>query len=143
MNVRDCMSADVRTTTPQASIREAAGIMKEIDAGSVPVGENDRLVGMITDRDIAVRAIAEGKSFETPVGEVMSGKVEYVFDDDDLDDASMKMSDLKVRRLPVLNREKRLVGILSLGDMAKTDSGSQAATALRGVAEPGGPHAQA
>lgn len=142
MNVRDCMSTQVRTTTPEATLREAARIMKETDAGAVPVGENDRLVGMITDRDIAIRAVAEGRSFDTKVREVMSQGVEYVFDDEDLDEASMKMSDLKVRRLPVVNREKRLVGILSLGDISKSNDPSQAETALSGVSQPGGPHIQ-
>jgi CBS domain-containing protein len=136
------MSADVRLTSPQASIRDAARIMKAADAGSVPVAENDRLIGMITDRDIAVRAVAEGKSFDTPVREVMTRRIAYVFDDEDLQEASMKMSELKVRRLPVLNRDKRLVGIISLGDISKADGAAHAATALSRVAEPGGPHVQ-
>jgi CBS domain-containing protein len=135
------MSADVRITSPQASIRDAARIMKEVDAGVVPVGENDRLVGMITDRDIAVRAVAEGRSCDTPVREVMTREIQYVFEDDDLDDASAKMSELKVRRLPVLSRAKRLVGIISLGDIAKNHP-SYGEAALRGVSQPGGPHVQ-
>ncbi|MBV9511052.1 MAG: CBS domain-containing protein [Caulobacteraceae bacterium] len=141
MNVRDCMSHDVRLTSPQASIRDAACIMKSCEAGAIPVGENDRLVGIITDRDIALRAVAEGKTFDTPVGEIMSKTIEYVFDDEDLDDASLKMSELKVRRLPVLNRQKRLVGILSLGDIAKGDDSARSHAALSGVSQPGGPHA--
>jgi CBS domain-containing protein len=135
------MSADVRITSPEASIRDAARIMKEIDAGVAPVGENDRLVGMITDRDIAVRAVAEGRSCDTPVREVMTREIQYVFEDDDLDDASAKMSELKVRRLPVLSRAKRLVGIISLGDIAKSHP-SHGEAALRGVSQPGGPHVQ-
>jgi CBS domain-containing protein len=97
---------------------------------------------MITDRDIAIRAVAEGRSFDTPVREVMSEGVEYVFEDDNLDDASVKMADLKVRRLPVLNRDQRLVGILSLGDVSQSGDPSQAQAALAGSAEPGGPHSQ-
>jgi CBS domain-containing protein len=142
MNVRECMSHDVRTTSPQATIQEAARLMKAADAGAVPVGENDRLVGMITDRDIAVRAVAEGRSFDTPVRDVMTAEIEYVFDDEDLDDVSMKMGDLKVRRLPVLNRDKRLVGIISLGDIAKSDDPAHGAAALSGASQSGGPHQQ-
>jgi CBS domain-containing protein len=143
MNVRDCMSPDVRITSPQETIRDAARLMKQTDTGALPVGENDRLVGMITDRDIAVRAVAEGRSADTPVREVMTREVEYVFEDDDLAAASSKMSQLKVRRLPVLNRDKRLVGILSLGDVSKNPDVSHGARALSGVSQPGGPHAQA
>ena len=142
MNVRDRMSSVVRTTSPQATIQDAARLMKEVDAGAVPVGENDRLVGMITDSDIAIRAVAEGRSFDTPVGEVMTGGIEYVFEDEDLDDVSMKMGHLKVRRLPVLNRDKRSVGIISLGDVSKSDDASQGAAALSGASQSGGPHQQ-
>jgi CBS domain-containing protein len=137
------MTTDVRITRPDASIQEAARMMRECDAGSIPVGDNDRLVGMITDRDIAIRAVAEGRSFDTPVREVMSGHIEYVFEDQDLREVSSKMSDLKVRRLPVLNRNKRLVGIVSLGDMSKSGDPAQAHAALAGSARPGGPHTQA
>jgi CBS domain-containing protein len=137
------MSAEVRIASPQETIQTAARLMKEVDAGALPVGENDRLVGMITDRDIALRAVAEGKNFNTPVREVMTPEIQYVFEDDDLNDASSKMSDLKVRRLPVLNREKRLVGILSLGDISKSSDVSHGARALSGVSAPGGPHTHA
>jgi CBS domain-containing protein len=143
MNVRDCMSHDVHLTSPDETMQAAARMMKEADTGALPVGENDRLVGMVTDRDIAVRGVGEGRSFETPVREVMTTKIEYVFEDDDLGDVSAKMGELKVRRLPVLNREKRLVGIVSLGDIAKADSASYGAKALSGVSEPGGPHTHA
>jgi CBS domain-containing protein len=143
MNIRDCMSADVRLTSPQQTIREAARMMKDADAGALPVGENDRLVGMVTDRDIAIRAVAEGKGVETPIREVMTGDVEYCFDDEDVDNVALKMSELKVRRLPVLNRDKRLVGMVSLGDISKTGDGSQGAAALSGVSQPGGPHKHA
>ena len=141
MNVKDCMSADVRMTSPQQTIREVARMMKEADAGAIPVGENDRLVGMITDRDIAIRAVAEGKGSDTLVREVMTGEVNYCFDDEDPDSVALKMGDMKVRRLPVLNRDKRLVGMVSLGDIAQ--DGSRGAAALSGVSQPGGPHTQA
>lgn len=142
MNVRDCMSGNVRTVSPQTTLQAVARLMKEIDAGAAPVGENDQLVGMITDRDIAIRAVAEGKGVDTTVGEVMTPDIEYVFDDEDIEDASIKMGRLKVRRLPVLNRDKRLVGMLSIGDLAKSPDPLQGQAALAETAEPGGPHRQ-
>jgi CBS domain-containing protein len=135
------MCPDVQITAPDATLKEAAQMMKQADAGALPVGENDRLVGMITDRDIAIRGVAQGMGADTPVREVMTKEMHYVFDDDDLDDVSMKMSDLKVRRLPVLNHQKRLVGIISLGDIAQSAQAAQASDALSGITQPGGPHA--
>jgi CBS domain-containing protein len=105
MQVREAMSDDVRIANPNQSIRDAATLMAQIDAGVLPVGENDRLVGIITDRDIAVRAIALGKGPDTPIREVMSEHVKYCFEDDDVDDVAQKMAGVKVRRLPVLNRQ--------------------------------------
>ncbi len=142
MNVRDCMSSDVRTIAPDSTIREAARLMKALDAGAIPVGENDRLVGMITDRDIAIRCIAEGVGPDAKVRDAMtSSDLQFIFEDDDLQEASARMSEHKVRRLPVLNREKRLVGIISLGDISLGDT-SVSAAALCQVSEPGGPHTQ-
>jgi CBS domain-containing protein len=142
MQVSEAMSRDVRIASPDQSIREAARIMAEIDAGALPVGDNDRLLGMITDRDIAIRAVAAGKSPDTPVREVMSAEVKYCFEDDDLNEVAQNMADIKLRRLPVLNHDKRLVGIMSLGDMALTDGPVNAGTALCGISEPGGAHSQ-
>jgi CBS domain-containing protein len=138
------MSKDVKIASPGWSIRDAAKAMKEIDAGSLPVGENDRLVGMVTDRDIAIRAIADGKGPDTKVRDVMTEEVIYCFEDDDLDSVSTKMADRKVRRLPVLNRDKRLVGVVSLGDLSQSpeDDGRRGAAALGGVSAPGGEHRQ-
>jgi predicted transcriptional regulator len=102
MNIETCMSKDVRIASPAQSIRDAARMMKEIDAGFLPVGENNRLVGTVTDRDIAVRGVAEGKGPDTPVRDVMTGEVLYCFEDEDLDAVSTKMGHLQVRRLPVL-----------------------------------------
>jgi CBS domain-containing protein len=142
MNVRDCMSSDVRTIAPDATVQDAARLMKALDAGAIPVGENDRLVGMITDRDIAIRCIADGKGPSTTVREAMTtADLQFIFEDDDLQEASARMSDHKVRRLPVLNREKRLVGIISLGDISLGDV-SVSGAALCHVSEPGGPHTQ-
>jgi CBS domain-containing protein len=142
MRVSEAMTRDVRVANPGQSIREVARIMAEIDAGSLPVGENDRLVGMITDRDIAIRGVAEGKTPDTPVREVMSTEqVLYCYEDEDLAHVAENMSDERVRRLPVMNREKRLVGIVSLGDLAKKEKKS-ASKAVTGVSKPGGPHNQ-
>ncbi|HEX6320744.1 MAG TPA: CBS domain-containing protein [Burkholderiales bacterium] len=140
MRVSEAMSRDVRLASPDQTIRDVAKIMDDIDAGSVPVGENDRLVGMITDRDIAVRAVAAGKGPDTPVREVMSREVKYCYDDEDLDHVAKNMGDIRVRRLPVVNRDKRLVGIVSLGDLALKGENS-AGKAVKGVSQPGGPHA--
>ena len=142
MRVSEAMSRDVRVANPGQSIRDVAKIMAEIDAGSMPVGENDRLVGMITDRDIAIRAVALGKGPDTPVREVMSQEVKYVFDDEDLEHVAENMGDIQVRRLPVVNREKRLVGIVSLGDIAQKEDKKTVGEAVRGVSKPGGQHRQ-
>jgi CBS domain-containing protein len=142
MQVRKAMSDDVQIANPNQSIRDAASLMAKIDAGVLPVGENDRLVGMITDRDIAVRAIALGKGPDTPIREVMSENVKYCFEDDDVDEVAQKMAGIKVRRLPVLNQDKRLVGIVSIGDLALADGPSNVGEALCNISEPGGEHSQ-
>ena len=142
MQVSEAMSSDVNIATPQQTIREAAQMMSEIDAGAIPVGENDRLVGMITDRDIAVRAVAAGKGPDTPIREVMSTEVKYCFADDDLEEVAHNMADIKLRRLPVLNEKKRLVGIISLCDIALAEGPDPAVQALCGISEPGGEHSQ-
>jgi CBS domain-containing protein len=142
MRVSEAMTRDVRLATPGQSIRDVAKIMAQIDAGALPVGENDRLIGMITDRDIAVRAVAEGKGPDTPVREIMSSEgVLYCYDDEDLDHVAKNMADVQVRRLPVVNREKRLVGIVSLGDVAQNERRA-AGKAVSGVSQPGGKHSQ-
>jgi CBS domain-containing protein len=143
MKVSEAMTRDVRIANPAETIRQAAHTMAQIDAGVLPVGENDRLVGMITDRDIAVRAVAAGLSPDTPIRKVMSSDVCYCFDDQDVGEVAGNMADIKVRRLPVVNRDKRLVGILSLGDISQADDQEQPAVeALCGICEPGGQHSQ-
>jgi CBS domain-containing protein len=142
MNVNTCMSREVRIASPAQSIRDVARTMKEIDAGFLPVGENDRLIGMITDRDIAMRAVAEGKGPETTVRDVMTEDVCYCYEDEDLASVAQKMADLQVRRLPVLNRSKRLVGIISLADIARAGETGGSAAALSGITAPGGRHVQ-
>ena len=142
MRVSEAMTREVRVASPGQSIRDVAKIMAEIDAGSMPVGDNDRLVGMITDRDIAIRAVALGKGPETPVREVMSSdQVLYCYEDEELDHVAKNMSQQQVRRLPVVNREKRLVGIVSLGDLAQSEART-ASKAVKGVTKPGGAHTQ-
>jgi CBS domain-containing protein len=142
MEVRDAMSSDVKIASPDQTIRDAARMMAKIDSGFLPVGENDRLVGVITDRDIALRAVATGLSPDTKVREVMSKDVQYCFESDEIDDVADNMAEIKVRRLPVLNAEKRLVGVLSIGDIAVTDGPENAGPALCGISEPGGMHSQ-
>ena len=144
MLVSEAMTREVKICTPGQPIREVAQTMAAIDAGALPVGENDRLIGMITDRDIAVRAVAQGKGPDTPVREVLSEHVAYCFDDEDLDRVAQGMADVRVRRLPVVNREKRLVGILSLGDVARRGNQREVvADVVAGISTPGGPHRQA
>jgi CBS domain-containing protein len=143
MKVREAMTRDVRLARPDQSIREIARLMAELDIGAVPVEENDRLVGMITDRDIAVRAVAEGRSPDTKVRDVMSREVKYCFEDQSIDEVTRNMADIRVRRLPVVNRDKRLVGILSLGDLAiDATAQDEAGEALGGISRPGGQHSQ-
>ena len=142
MQVNEAMTNDVKIASPNETIRDAARLMAQIDAGVLPVGQNDRLVGMITDRDIAIRAVAADKGPQTPIREVMSKEVLYCFEDDDVDDVVQNMADIKVRRLPVLNHEKRLVGILSLGDIALSDGAGTAGSALCGISEPSSEHSQ-
>ena len=141
MKVSEAMTRDVRVANPDETIRDAARVMAEINAGVLPVGEDDRLVGMITDRDIAVRAVAEGKAPSTKVRDVMSAEVLYCYDDQDVDEVARNMGDVQVRRLPVVNRDKRLVGIISLGDVACSEGGDIAGDAVTQISQPGGQHA--
>jgi CBS domain-containing protein len=136
--VSEAMTRDVRVASPDHTLEAAARIMAEIDAGVLPVAENDRLVGMITDRDIAVRAVAQGKGPETRVREVMTPDVKYCFEDEPITHVAVNMGDLRIRRLPVLNREKRLVGILSVGDLAQVQGSQPAGQALAGISQPSG-----
>jgi CBS domain-containing protein len=143
MKVSDCMTRNVRVTAPTQTLREAARLMAELDVGVLPVGEHDRLIGMITDRDIAIRGVATGRGPEARVSEVMTDSVMYCFADQTLEEVSRNMGDIQVRRLPVVDREKRLVGIISLSDIAQGDGAyEEAGEALRDIAQPGGEHSQ-
>jgi CBS domain-containing protein len=138
MQVHDIMHSDVQLADPNMTIRDAARRMRTGDIGALPVGENDRLIGMVTDRDIVVRAIAEDRSpANTTVREVMSEGVCYCFEDDDVGQAAQVMAKHQVRRLPVLNRNKRLVGVVALADLGHTGE-TAAQGALKGISEPTG-----
>jgi CBS domain-containing protein len=142
MKVREVMTRDVYVANPQNSIREVARVMTDIDCGSVPVGENDRLVGMVTDRDIAIRAVGQDKGPDTRVEEVMTRDLRYCYEDEDLEHVTHNMGEQQIRRLPVVDRDKRLVGILSLGDVAMSTDCNETSEALTGISRPGGLHSQ-
>lgn len=142
MLIKECMTQDVCTIGPDQTIREAARAMAERDIGFIPVEEKDRMVGMITDRDIAIRALAQGKGPDTKVRDVMTREVRYCYDDEKIDDVLANMGDLQVRRLPVVNRDKRLVGIVSLSDCATKERAQPAANALDRITRKGGEHSQ-
>lgn len=131
------MSSEVQTISPLATIEEAAQEMRDGDFGLLPVGEDEQLLGVITDRDIAIRAVAEGKDPSTPVGDVMSEGVIWVDENDSVEDAAQIMSDHQIRRLPVVDADQRLVGIVSLGDFAVEGSDIGAvAEALSDISSP-------
>jgi CBS domain-containing protein len=142
MKIRSVMTRDAKLTNPDDTLEHAAKLMKKCDCGILPVADGDHLVGMITDRDIAVRAVAEGKGPNTRVREVMSSEVLYCFDDQETAEVAHNMADIQVRRLPVMNRDKRLIGIVSVGDLAREASAECGGEALYGIARPGGQHNQ-
>ena len=135
MKIHDIMTQGVETITPDRPISEAARAMIHEDCGAIFVQEEDRLVGVITDRDIVIRLVAKNLSADTPVREIMTHHIRYCFDDDDVQRVAENMADLHVRRLPVVNRQKRLVGIVSLGNFASGAHISAGSTLLRGVAQ--------
>ena len=140
--IRDLMTSKVETVGPDQTAREAAGFMLSADTGSIPVCENDRVIGMITDRDIAVRGIATGKGPDCSVRDLMSKDIVCARDSDDVESVARQMADAQVRRLPVLDDGDRLVGMVSLGDLARETSGESAHQALEGVSASGGDHQQ-
>jgi CBS domain-containing protein len=142
MKIADVMTRTVRTTTPDVSIQEAARMMAELDAGVLPVSDGQRLLGMITDRDIAVRAVAQGKGPDAKVRDAMTTDVKYCFEDQQVNEVARNMAEIKVQRLPVMDRDKRLVGIVSLGDIAIHGDTEDVDMAVSGIKEPGGPHTQ-
>lgn len=139
MLVSQVMSRDVCIAEPNQCLQEIAKIMAEEGVGCLPVGENDRLLGMITDRDIAIRAVAQGKDVtKATVRETMSTDVKYCFEDEDVEHVATNMGEVKVRRLPVVNHEKRLVGIVALADIAKHHGLHSAGRAVRGISSTSG-----
>jgi CBS domain-containing protein len=142
MLICDAMTTDVEIVNPRQSIREAAHLMSQLDIGAIPVADGDHLVGMITDRDIAVRAVAQGRSPDTEVRDIMTKEVKYCFEDEEVEHVTANMADIKLRRLPVLDRRKRLIGIVSIGDIALMDGPDHVGTALCGISQPGGAHSQ-
>ena len=138
MQISEIMSRDVVIVSPTDSLQMVAQKMAEIDSGIMPVGEKDRLVGIVTDRDIVLRAVAKGKTpGKSTARDVMSPDIKYCYEDETLEDAARNMSTLQVKRLPVLSREKRLVGIVSLGDLAmEPEADEQSKDALVGISQP-------
>ncbi len=121
--VKDIMTQGCQWISPEESVAKAASIMKDKDIGFLPIGENDRLIGMVTDRDITVRAVAEGKDpASTKVRSIMTAKTYYCYDDQDIEEVCNNLGEIKVRRLPVVNRDKRLVGVVTIGDLAQKAS---------------------
>ncbi len=140
MKISDIMSRDVEIANPQQTISEIAQIMAAKEIGFMPVGEGDQLIGTITDRDIVVRAVADKMSSDAKVREVMTRDVKYCFEDEDISEITRNMGKIKVRRLPVVNRSKELMGVVSIGDAALAEK-QAAGAGLKKISEPGGPHA--
>jgi CBS domain-containing protein len=124
------------------SLQDAARLMGRCDAGVLPVGENDRLVGMLTDRDIAIRAVADGRGPDSKVRDAMSTDLQWCYDDDDVEEALMRMGEQQIRRMPVLSHEKRLVGIVSIGDLTEAAQPQQTGRTLGAISRAGGQHCQ-
>jgi CBS domain-containing protein len=141
MKVSEVMCRDARLVAANDTVKHAAEIMAQEGLGFLPVQENDRLIGMITDRDIVVRCVAQGKDGDARVRDAMTKDVKYCFEEADLDDVMENMAEIQVRRLPVVDEDKRLVGVISLADAARTHSPDTVGIALSGVVTPGGYHA--
>jgi CBS domain-containing protein len=140
MKVHEIMTTRPRCVAPTNTLVEAAGLMRQLDVGALPVCDNEQLAGIVTDRDIVLRAVAEGHDPNTAmVSEVMSGGVEHVFADQEVEEVVRVMEQRQIRRLPVLDRGSRLVGIVSLGDVATSSNPAFGGMALRDVSEPADP----
>jgi len=138
MNVSEVMSHGVYTTNPDETVQTAAQTMVDLDTGVLPISEDDRLIGILTDRDLSTRVVAEARDPTTTfVRDVMSTEVRCCFEHDSVEEVAVKMSQWHLRRLPVLNREQRMVGIVSLGDLARHSTPEIAGGALSGIAAAG------
>ncbi len=134
MKVKEAMHKGVEWVAPDTSIPTLASKMRQFDIGLIPVGENDRLIGVVTDRDITIRALPEGKdASKLTARDVMTTDVIYCWETDDINDAAQSMESKRVRRLPVLNEKKRMVGMLSLGDITHAASKKVAAELAKAV----------
>jgi CBS domain-containing protein len=142
MKISEVMTREVATVQADQTAQEAADFMLQGDTGSIPVSDGDKLIGMITDRDIAVRGVAKGHGPDTPVRDLMTSGLICAREDDDIDEVATKMSEAQVRRLPVIDESENLVGIVSLGDLSRETDGEAAQEALEGVSAEGGQHQQ-
>jgi CBS domain-containing protein len=143
MKVSDAMTSQVSTAAPTDTVRKVAQVMAHVETGAVPIVEDGKVVGLVTDRDIVLRVVAEGRSFDSPISEAMSeGEVQSVKEDDVLADATAKMANHQIRRLVVLNEAGALAGILSLGDVAKDYGAKQVGRMLEEISADGGEAAQ-
>ena len=134
--VNEVMNRSVAYLPPDATIAQAAKLMRDNDFGALPIEQDDRIVGMLTDRDIAVRVVAEGRDPNVmPVGEAMTPEVLYCFEDQTIDEIAENMGEQKVRRLPVMSRDKKLVGIIALGDLSKVASPQATAESLSEISQ--------
>jgi CBS domain-containing protein len=136
MKVKDAMHKGVEWVGPDTPIVELARLMREHDIGAIPIGENDRLIGMVTDRDIVCKGLAQNgfDARRTTAREVMTPGIHCCREDDDLAKAVQHMETLRVRRLPVINKGRRMVGILALGDIGRAAPGSLVAECVKSVA---------
>lgn len=139
--LREVMTTNVTTLLPSATVHQAAQQMKTLNVGSIPICERNQLVGMITDRDIVVRVVAERHNAEMQhIQDVMTTQVDYCYEDQDVEEAAQVMQDRQVRRLPIIDRDNHLVGIVSLGDLAvKTNEEKTMAQALEQISLPAEP----
>lgn len=135
-SINEVMTTSVQIVRSDSTLREAAAAMAKEDVGSLPVSEGDRLVGMITDRDIAIRAIAKGLDGNALVRDVMTDGVKYCFDDEEISHVAQNMGELGVRRLPVINRDKRIVGMVSMSNIVHSGEAKSAQSFVRDVARP-------
>jgi CBS domain-containing protein len=142
MNIRDLMTSDIQTVSPRDTAQQAASFMLSADTGSIPVCDDGKVIGMITDRDIAVRGVGKGLGPDCCVADLMSKDVVCARDTDDVLAIAQQMSDKQVRRLPVIDADDRIVGMVSLGDLSREAQEAAASTALEGVSAPGDKHKQ-
>ena len=144
MKIRELMAGKLHSVAPGTSIEQAARLMAEMDVGVLPVLDGAKLAGIVTDRDIAVRAVGGGIGSEAPVEQIMTAKVATCGEEDDIEDVLEAMADIQVRRMPVRAADGNVVGIFSIGDAAREDTDEdEVAQALRGICRPGRRHSQA